>query len=139
MKITDLPFNRLLGIAHAPQEGALLMLPNDVRYTNHLGTVHASALLSLAEASSGEFLIRRSSAVDFAILPVVRRLESKFRKPALGAVHSKIAIDEATVETFLATLKTKGRAQLEIPVDVYDERGEHALRATIEWFVARQD
>ena len=52
MKITDLPFNQLIGITAAEKDDGMLCLPNDVRYTNHLGTVHASALLALAEATS---------------------------------------------------------------------------------------
>ena len=52
-----------------------------------LGSVHASALLARAEASSGEFLLRHFGSSE-GIVPVVRRLESKFRKPAQGSVTS---------------------------------------------------
>jgi len=41
---------------------------------NHLGTVHASAQLALAEASRGEFLLRAMGDMQ-GIVPVVRRLE----------------------------------------------------------------
>ena len=58
MDVTDLPFNALIGIERAEANNALLRLPSDPRYLNHLGSVHASALLALAEASSGEFLLR---------------------------------------------------------------------------------
>ena len=54
MDITLIPFNALVGIEYADAEGALLQLPSDPRYLNHIGTVHASAMLALAEASSGE-------------------------------------------------------------------------------------
>src|SRR3954464_13972724 len=87
--VTELPFNRFLGIETAPAP-QLLRLPAGAQYLNHLGTVHASAQLALAEASSGEFLLR---ALGFpsGIVPVVRRLESKFRKPAYGAVTSSVS------------------------------------------------
>lgn len=138
MEITDLPFNRFLGLERAPQESAALSLPGDVRYTNHLGTVHASALLALAEATSGDYLIRELSGWEFEVVPVVRRLEAKFRKPAAGAVTSTCNVAPETRAEFVATLKTKGRALIEIAVDVHDEHGTHALAATIEWFVARR-
>ncbi len=139
MHITELPFNRLIGITTADYEDAVLSLPNDTRYTNHLGTVHASALLALAEATSGDYLIREFVNLGFGVLPVVRRLEAKFRKPAFGAVFSKINVSREKKDEFTSALKSKGRALLEIAVDVYDETGTHALTAVIEWFVARRD
>ena len=42
-------------------------------------------------------------------------------------------------EEFTSALKSKGRATLEIPVDVHDESGTHVLAAVVEWFVARKD
>jgi acyl-coenzyme A thioesterase PaaI-like protein len=89
MDIVSLPFNQLVGITHSGNKGSVLSLPNDLRYTNHLGTVHAAALLALAEATSGEYLIRELKSIGFEVVPVVRRLEAKFRKPAVGAVFSK--------------------------------------------------
>jgi acyl-coenzyme A thioesterase PaaI-like protein len=139
MHITELPFNRFIGITMADEEGAILSLPKDTRYTNHLGTVHASALLALAEATSGDYLIREFEDVGFEVLPVVRRLEAKFRKPAVGAVISKMNVSGEKKDDFVSALKSKGRAFLEIQVDVYDETGTHALTAVIEWFVARRD
>lgn len=139
MDITALPFNRLIGLERAAADGALLALPNDLRYTNHLGTVHASALLALAEATSGEYLIQQMREIDFAVLPVVRRVEAKFRKPAQGAVSSRAQVAPEKRDEFVATLRTRGRALIEIAIDVHDEHGTHALAATIEWFVARQD
>src|SRR5437762_13509668 len=93
--VTELPFNRFLGIETASDPAQLLRLPAGAQYLNHLGTVHASAQLALAEASSGEFLLRHFGSTD-GIVPVVRRLEAKFRKPANGAVTS---IASATPES----------------------------------------
>src|SRR5687768_16586134 len=57
--VTGLPFNRLIGLeAGGPEDQFLVSLPGLPQYTNHLGTVHASALLAVAEAGSGAFLVR---------------------------------------------------------------------------------
>jgi acyl-coenzyme A thioesterase PaaI-like protein len=85
--ITELPFNSFLGIQIASEPSQLLRLPSGEQYLNHLGAVHASAQLALAEASSGEFLLRHFGSTD-GLVPVVRRLEAKFRKPANGVVTS---------------------------------------------------
>ena len=50
--VTELPFNRFLGIEVAADPSQLLRLPAGGQYLNHLSTVHASAQLALAEASS---------------------------------------------------------------------------------------
>jgi len=89
MDITELPFNRFLGLRKAPAEGgALLVLPESPDYANHLGTVHASAQFALAEVTSGEFLFRNLPAIA-GLVPVVRRFEAKFKRPANGMLISR--------------------------------------------------
>ena len=111
--------------------GKLLQLPTGEQYGNHLGTVHASALLALAEASSGEFLLRHfGSSAGF--VPVVRRLEAKFRKPANGSVISTASATAQGLTQLDRELAAKGRALIAIAVELHDESGAHALSATIE-------
>lgn len=139
MDITGLPFNRLVGIERSTIEGAVLGLPAGERYTNHLGTVHASALLALAEATSGECLIAGLRDLGLDVLPVVRRVEAKFRKAANGAVHSRLGEMGDSMREFRETLSSRGRALVTIPVDVFDASGTHALTASVEWFVVRNE
>lgn len=139
MEITEIPFNRFVGLVRAEQAGRVLTLPENPQYANHLGTIHASALLTLAEASSGEYMIREFAELNAAgVLPVVRRVEAKFRKPGRGAVSSAVTVEAAKKAEFVETLAARGRALLEVQVDVYDATETHLLAATIEWFVARQ-
>ena len=138
MDVTRLPFNRLVGIERSSMEGAVLGLPGDDRYANHLGTVHASALLALAEATSGQCLAAGLEGIGFEVVPVVRRLEAKFRNPARGAIHSRIRHMGGSIATFRDALARRGRALITIPVDVLDSSGAHALEATVDWFVAKR-
>ncbi len=134
--VIELPFNSFLGIQIATEKTQLLRLPSGEQYLNHLGTVHASAQLALAEASSGEFLLRYfSSAAD--ILPVVRRIEAKFRKPANGTLTSTAAVPQETLDRLNADLTAKGRGLVPVNVDVWDESGAHVLSAVVEWFIQR--
>ena len=134
--ITDLPFNSFLGIQIATEPSKLLRLPSGNQYLNHLGTVHASAQLALAEASSGEFLLRHFRSTE-GIVPVVRRLEAKFRKPANGAVTSAVTAAPTALEQLDAELASKGRALIPITVELHDQSGAHTLSATVEWFIQR--
>ena len=136
MDITELPFNALIGIERAQASGALLRLPSDPRYLNHLGSVHASALLALAEASSGEFLLQHFGSSE-GIVPVVRRLESKFRKPAKGLVTSTASTTPEALSRLTTELASKGRSLISVTVELHDESGVHTLSATVEWFIQR--
>ncbi|MGV3663631.1 MAG: hotdog fold domain-containing protein [Prosthecobacter sp.] len=134
--VTELPFNSFLGIEASADSEKLLRLPAGGQYLNHLGTVHASALLALAEASSGEFLLRHFGS-SAGLVPVVRRMEAKFRKPANGAVSSNASVPPEALAQLDVDLAAKGRALIEIKVDLHDESGAHALTATVEWFIQR--
>lgn len=98
MKITDLPFNKLIGINGAEDTDYLLSLHDKVDYTNHLGTVHASALFSLAEATSGHFLMLNFPEFDSGLIPVVRQAEVKYKKPAIGQINSTATLFDSTKE-----------------------------------------
>lgn len=136
MDITSLPFNEFVGIQRAEPADQLLSLPAGPQYLNHLGTVHASAQLALAEATSGEFLIQ-ALGDSGELLPVVRRLECKFRKPAHGALASKAEVEEGALEQLRMDLAAKGRALIAVKVELTDELDAHVLSATVEWFITR--
>jgi acyl-coenzyme A thioesterase PaaI-like protein len=136
MDITTIPFNRFLGLRTAPTDGvALLSLPESPDFLNHLGTIHASAQLALAEASSGEFLLRTLPPGD-GLVPVVRRLEAKFKRPAQGALTSRASTDAEKLAALPGELTRKGRALIEVHVEVLDASGTATLTACVEWFLA---
>jgi acyl-coenzyme A thioesterase PaaI-like protein len=135
--VTQLPFNRLIGLEPAAaNSGFLVSLPAGSQYANHLGTVHASALLAVAEAGSGAFLIQKlGDATGF--VPVVRRLDAKFRKPATGCVSARAVVADAEIARWSSELASRGRVLATVPVEVLDGAGVVVLFATVEWFIAR--
>jgi acyl-coenzyme A thioesterase PaaI-like protein len=137
MDVTRLPFNALIGLEAGPPGGDVLVgLPAGSQYTNHLGTVHASALLAVAEAGSGVALLRHLGSTD-GVVPVVRRLEAKFRKPATGRVSARADLDAGLVAEWSNTLTARGRLLAAVPVDVVDESGNVVMSAVVEWFISR--
>jgi acyl-coenzyme A thioesterase PaaI-like protein len=135
--VTELPFNNFLGIHPADETSHLLQLPSANQYLNHLGTVHAAAQLALAEASSGEFLLRHFGSTD-DLFPVVRRVEAKFRKPANGSIVSTASAAPEALARLDAELSSKSRSMISITVEIYDESNAHTLSATFEWFIQRK-
>jgi acyl-coenzyme A thioesterase PaaI-like protein len=137
MDVTQLPFNRLVGLEPAGADGFLVSLPAGPQHANHVGTVHASALLAVAEAGSGAFLVRHMGD-PAGFVPVVRRLDAKFRRPASGRVSARAAVNPAEVARWAAELATRGRVSAMVPVEVVDAAGVVVLTATVEWFIARR-
>jgi Domain of unknown function (DUF4442) len=132
--VTKLPFNCILGIRPASDSAYLLQPASRQPVLNHLGTVHATAQLALAEASSGEFLLRHFGSAD-GLVPVVRRAETKFRKPANGSIMSTASAEPEALAQVDAELSKRGRSIIQITVEIYDECGTHTLSATFDWFI----
>ena len=137
VSVTELPFNKFVGIQRAADAAHLLRLPAGQHYLNHLGTVHASAQLALAEASSGEFLLRHLASAE-GIIPVVRRIEAKFRKPANGSIISSVTTSPQMLAEFETELSARGRVLIPIFVEIHDESGAHTLSVSVEWFIQRE-
>ena len=138
MDVTKLPFNLLIGLEPGDADsGFLVSLPDDPKYTNHLGTVHASALFAVAEAGSGLFLLQHFGS-DEGLVPVVRRVEGKYRKPGKGRVSARAPVAPDEVSRWSAELESRGRVMAPVSIEVVGSDGETALSATVEWFIARQ-
>jgi predicted ester cyclase/acyl-coenzyme A thioesterase PaaI-like protein len=137
LDVTQLPYNRLIGLEPAPTEnGFLVSLPGASQYTNHLGTVHAGALLAVAEAGSGAFLLMRLGD-STGFIPVVRRMEAKFRRPATGRVSARAVVASEEVARWKSEMIARGRVLAPVPVEVVDTGGAVVLSATVEWFITR--
>lgn len=134
--VTTLPFNRHVGIQKSSTAEGLLELPAGEQFLNHIGTVHAGAQLALAEACSGEFLLS-ALANKTELVPVVRRVEAKFRKPANGRITAKINTSLTALDESIAELAAKGRCLLTVHVDIYDQQGHHTLASSFEWFITK--
>jgi acyl-coenzyme A thioesterase PaaI-like protein len=136
VNVLDIPFNRLLGIQSSDTAGAQLRLGASPNHLNHLETVHASAQFALAEAASGLLLLERFKEHSARVVPVVRRAEVKFSKPARGEILASAAL-ASDGEKVIRDLAGKGRAQAIVEVKVKDGAGGVTMSATFEWFIQK--
>jgi acyl-coenzyme A thioesterase PaaI-like protein len=133
MNICELPFHAHLGLRPASAGQAPLELPDAPRNANHLGTIHASAQMALADAASGEFLLRQIEDSG-NVLPVVRRFEAKFRKPAHGLLTATARFEDEQAG-WQETLRLKTRVVVSVAVEVHAADGTHTLSASVDWFL----
>jgi acyl-coenzyme A thioesterase PaaI-like protein len=135
VEITNIPFFGKVGI-RKESEGSLI-LPADDSVLNHLNTVAASALFTLAEAASGDLLQTQFPELVGKVIPVLRDAKIKFRKPATGSVITRPSIAEETLARFNEQFARKGRSTIEVVVAVIDNADETVCSGTFNWFVQR--
>lgn len=134
--ITKVPFNQLLGISLSKDSDFLLQLDNRKEYTNHLDTVHAAALFALAEGSGAQLLLKAfpEEIID-NVIPVLRKVDVSYKKPAIGIIKSKAILKENTIENISAELQAKKRVLITTMVELFDEQNVKVFVANFEWFV----
>lgn len=136
MDITKVPFNQLLGISLSDHPDYLLQLDDKKEYANHLETVHAAALFALAEGSGAQLLLK-SFPEDIIenVIPVLRKVDVSYKKPAKGVIRSKAILQYKTLEEILAELQSKKRTLITTTVELYDTQYTKVFMANFEWFV----
>lgn len=104
-------------------------------YLNHLGTIHAAALFALAEGSGGQFLLNCFPGQVDSVIPVVRKAEVIFKKPASGIIVSKAFLKDNTIENIQSELLSRKRSSLITIVELFDMHSTKIFSAQFEWLV----
>lgn len=136
MNINDIPYNQLLGIQNSDNDLYLLKLDEDTKYHNHIQSIHAAALFSLAEATAAKFLLMNFYEFEGKAIPLLRKSEIKFKKPTPGPVYSKATLLEESIENISTTLREKSKALLKIQVQLFNNQEETIMVGDFEWFVS---
>lgn len=137
MNLKEIPFAKLLAISDSTSE-FLFELSDDEKYTNHLGTVAAAAQFSLAEFASGQWLIHAFPEYATQVIPVLRKSEVKFRKPAMGRVRARAIVNDESRDQFLTDLTQRKRALVTIVIELVNDDLEIVMSGTYEWFIQLQ-
>jgi len=138
MNILSVPFHQLLNIEKSVNPNYIFQLNENPQLLNHLNTIHACAQLTLAEATSGEFLLNQFYKLRNDVVPVIRKTEVKYQKPANGSLFSKAQLHAVRKEDVLADIMNKGRAIVPIKVELFNSENKRALVALFDWFVAKK-
>lgn len=136
MNVLEIPFNKFLGLQKADKNsGFILQLDDSEEYMNHIKTVHASALFALAEATSGEFLIDQFKEFKLNIIPVVRKVVTKYSKPGNGKILSKADFVDMTIDKIIDELNNKKRIIIKVRVVIYNESKVKLMSSVFDWFI----
>jgi uncharacterized protein (TIGR00369 family) len=130
------PFTGFLGVEYcevAPGR-ATLRLADDPAKHNHIGTLHAGALFTLAESASGLAMTAAFAERLADVTPLAARAEITYAKVARGDVTAQARIDQP-VEELLATLDAEGKVRFPVVVDLTDPAGEVCATVVVDWHV----
>jgi len=136
MEIVQIPFVKHLGIL---QQDNRLWLHRDPALENHIGTLHAGAIYTLAETTSGMALTRDFPKLAGNVTALLRSSEIRYKYPAKTTLYTTAQIDKTEAETFLHRLKKRGRASLNVHVRVKDEENDTVvMEGVFGWFIQKR-
>ena len=132
MKVKDIPFADFINIQEEEQH---LCLDQQEQLLNHLQTIHAGAQYTLAETQSGIYLQELFPHLADKVIPVLRDAQIKYKKPAQGKVFATASSSQEIQEKFLEQFERKGRASIEVSVEIRDINDVVNAQASFTWFV----
>ena len=134
MKASDIEFVKLVGIEQSEESVSLAFKKNVL---NHIESIHASAQYTLAETQSGLHLQKLFPQLVGKVIPVLRESKIKYKKPALKSIIAFAKCSDEDIEKFQTQFTKKGRATLNVSVEVKDSDGVCTAEGTFGWFISK--
>lgn len=133
------PFAGFLGIQfdEVRPGHAVLRLPDDPAKHNHIGTLHAGALFSLAETASGLAMTATVADRLADVTPLAARAEITYAKVARGDVTATARIEQPVAE-ILGALDADGKVRFPVVVELADADGEVCATVTVDWHLRKR-
>lgn len=89
---------------------------------NHIGSLYAGALFTLAEIPGGALFITSFDASRF--YPLVKEMNLRFRRPATGDIWVEARLSAEEIERLQAEAATNGKAEYLLELELLDASGE---------------
>ena len=137
IKATDIPFVKFIGLKEKEEQLSPTLRKS---VCNHVGTIHAAAQFTLAETESGMRLQSLFPELEQKVIPLLREAQIKYKKPATHKILAYSFVEKEDVEKFKKQFEKKGRALLQIRVEIRDINDVLTCEARYTWYVqARSD
>jgi acyl-coenzyme A thioesterase PaaI-like protein len=111
---------------------AVLRLPDQPAYRNHVGGPHAGAMFTLAESASGAVVLAAFADQLSRAVPLPVHAEIDFRKVARGPVTATATLGRAIPE-IIAELDTGERPEFPVTIAIRREDGAVTGEVTVVW------
>ena len=105
---------------------AVLRLPDNPPFRNHLGSPHAGAMFTLAESASGALVLANYGDLLADVTPLAVEATIRYLKVARGPVTATATM-ASHVDAVLTTLRAGGRPEFHVDVELSTGEGEERL------------
>ena len=133
---SSVPFAAYVGIVidALDAESATASLPARSELTNHIATVHAGALFTLAEAASGAAMAGAIAPMLMQVRPVTSQASIRYMNPAKGDLTATAKTSRSSAD-LLSALRNDGVIQFDVEVAISNDNGVEVAQMTVEWHV----
>lgn len=128
------PFNRSLRfrVRASPPGRLTVELPHRRANCNHLGGLHACALATLAELTTGLLLIASLNPKRYRL--ILSRLDIEYHYQAQSAAQASFTLSEAWLEEAVKKpLQETDKVLVPCEINLYDRAKNHLATATAHW------
>ncbi|WP_338678138.1 DUF4442 domain-containing protein [Streptomyces sp. SCSIO 30461] len=113
-------------------ERAVVRMPDQAAYHNHVGGPHAGAMFTLAESASGAIVIAAFGEVLNRAVPLAVSAEINYRKLAMGVVTATAALGRPAADV-IAELNAGKRPEFPVEIAITREDGAVTGEMTVLW------
>ena len=89
---------------------------------NHIGTLYAGALFTLAEIPGGALFLTSFDVQRF--YPLIKEMNLRFRRPATTDISVEARLDAAEIERIQSEAEREGKADYRLDLQLRDSSGE---------------
>ncbi|MFB7863214.1 DUF4442 domain-containing protein [Streptomyces sp. NPDC056069] len=134
MLAATVPMARTLGLKflETTAERAVVELPDQAEYHNHVGGPHAGAMFTLAESASGAIVLAAFGDQLGRAVPLAVKAEIGYKKLAMGVVTATATLGRPAAEV-VAELDAGQRPEFPVKIDITRADGAVTGEMTVVW------
>ena len=131
--LAAIPYLEPHGLEVTEQTGdhITVKMPFGRQLTNHVGTMHASALFTIAETAAG--LHATNIIPENRAIPLLRGATVHYTRRASGDLTATACVKAGESERVLADFNVNDRADVDVGVDVVDEENATVFKGTFDY------
>jgi acyl-coenzyme A thioesterase PaaI-like protein len=137
--LAALPFNKHVGLSvDVAEDGrGTVSLADSAALHNHIGTLHAGALFTAAEAASGAAILGSFADKMAELTPLALDARIEYLKVAKGSITA-VATMRRTKSDVLAEFATAEKGvKVEVDVVITDAAGTAATKVLVTWYLRK--
>lgn len=134
MLAATVPMARTLNLdfIEAGPEKAVVALPDQGEFHNHVGGPHAGAMFTLGESASGAIVLAAFGDQLSRAVPLAVRAEISYRKLAMGPVTATATLGRPAAEV-VAQLDAGERPEFPVAIEIRRADGAVTGEMTVTW------